>query len=211
MKISKRQLKAVLNVAYEAGFNSGFECTDARWVEHNFGNNPDDPHWRGGMDELIQDRDKVVKRILKHEVKHAKMRKLKNVRKHWNVNNKAASFMVREELGAGKSVPVRKHWKQELVDFINDKSKKYDMPRDKHGYVNLMAQLAENNEIDASIYQKLKEQDDSNTLSDLLAEYDFEGMDSAQVYASLDPTSTTSDNNESNASKLNETPTKEDV
>ena len=119
--------------------------------------------------------------------------------------------MVREELGAGKSVPVRKHWKQELVDFINDKSKKYDMPRDKHGYVNLMAQLAENNEIDASIYQKLKEQDDSNTLSDLLAEYDFEGMDSAQVYASLDPTSTTSDNNESNASKLNETPTKEDV
>ena len=52
---------------------------------------------------------------------------------------------------------------------------------------------------------------DSNTLSDLLAEYDFEGMDSAQVYASLDPTSTTSDNNESNASKLNETPTKEDV
>ena len=101
-------------------------------------------------------------------------------------------------------------WKQELVDFINDKSKKYDMPRDKHGYVNLMAQLAENNERDTFIYQKLG-QDDSNTLSDLLAEYDFEGMDSAQVYASLDPTSTTSDNNESNASKLNETPTKEDV
>ena len=39
-------------------------------------------------------------------------------------------------------------WKQELRDFINDKSKKYDMPRDKHGYVNLMAQLAANNEID---------------------------------------------------------------
>jgi hypothetical protein len=38
---------------------------------------------------------------------------------------------------------------------------------------------------------------DSNTLSDLLAEFDL--------------TSTTSDNNESNASKLNETPTKEDV
>jgi len=207
MKISKRQLKAALNVAHEAGFNSGFECTDARWVEHNFGNNPDDPHWRGGMDELIQDRDKVVKRIVKHEAKHAKMRKLKNVRKHWNV---AADYVVRGELGAGKSAPVRKHWKQELVDFINDKSKKYDMPRDKHGYVNLMAQLAENNERDAFIYQKLG-QDDSNTLSDLLAEYDFEGMDSAQVYASLDPTSTTSDNNESNASKLNETPTKEDV
>ena len=39
-------------------------------------------------------------------------------------------------------------WKQELRDFINDKSKKYDMPRDKYGYVNLMAQLAANNEID---------------------------------------------------------------
>jgi oligoendopeptidase F len=39
-------------------------------------------------------------------------------------------------------------WKQELRDFINDKSKKYDMPRDKHGYANLMAQLAANNEID---------------------------------------------------------------
>lgn len=158
MKITKRQLKAALTAAYEAGFDGG------RVLQHS----PTD----------------AVKRIVKHEVKHAKMRKLKN---------------------------VRKHWKQELVDFINDKSKKYDMPRDKHGYVNLMAQLAENNEIDASIYQKLKEQDDSNTLSDLLAEYDFEGMDSAQVYASLDPTSTTSDNNESNASKLNETPTKEDV
>jgi hypothetical protein len=106
MKISKRQFKAALNVAYEAGFNSGFECTDARWVEHNFGNS-DDPH----MAELIQDRDKVVKRIVKHEVKHAKMRKLKNVRKHWNVNNKAASFMVRGELGAGKSAPVRKQVK----------------------------------------------------------------------------------------------------
>ena len=200
MKISKRQLKAVLNVAYEAGFN----YRDENFSMGNFKE-------IAGETDLDDGRDKVVKRIVKHEVKHAKMRKLKNVRKHWNVNNKAASFMVRGELGAGKSVPVRKHWKQELVDFINDKSKKYDMPRDKHGYVNLMAQLAENNEIDASIYQKLKEQDDSNTLSDLLAEYDFEGMDSAQVYASLDPTSTTSDNNESNASKLNETPTKEDV
>jgi hypothetical protein len=150
MKISKRQFKAALNVAHEAGFNSGRECTDADWVEHNFGNNPDDLHWRGGMDELIQDRDKVVKRIVKHEAKHAKMRKLKNVRKHWNV---ASDYLVRGELGVGKSA----------------------------------------------------------TLPDLLAEYDFEGMDSAQVYASLDPTSTTSDNNESNASKLNETPTKEDV
>mgnify|MGYP003653958719 CR=1 FL=1 len=184
MKITKRQLKAALTAAYEAGFDGG------RVLQHS----PTD----------------AVKRIVKHEVKHAKMRKLKNVREHWNVNNKAASFMVRGELGAGKSVPVRKHWKQELRDFINDKSKKYDMPRDKHGYVNLMAQLAANNERDAFIYQKLG-QDDSNTLSDLLAEYDFEGMDSAQVYASLDPTSTTSDNNESNASKLNETPTKEDV
>ena len=124
MKISKRQFKAALNVVYEAGFDAGRVLQYAP--------------------------TKVVKRIVKHEAKHAKMRKLKNVRKHWNV---ASDYLVRGELGAGKSA----------------------------------------------------------TLPDLLAEYDFEGMDSAQVYASLDPTSTTSDNNESNASKLNETPTKEDV
>ena len=56
-------------------------------------------------------------------------------------------------------------WKQELVDFINDKSKKYDMPRDKHGYVNLMAQLAANNEVDRKRLAALRaraqeEQDD---------------------------------------------------
>ena len=56
-------------------------------------------------------------------------------------------------------------WKQELRDFINDKSKKYDMPRDKHGYVNLMAQLAANNEIDRKRLAALRaraqeEQDD---------------------------------------------------
>ena len=84
MKISKKQFKAALNVAHEAGFNSGFECTDAPWVEHNFGNS-DDPHNRAHMAELIQDRDKVVKRIVKHEVEHAKARKLQNARKHWNV------------------------------------------------------------------------------------------------------------------------------
>ena len=146
MKITKRQLKAALTVAYEAGFDGG------RVIQYS----PTD----------------TVKRIVKHEVKYAKMRKLKNVRKHWNV---AADHVVnlRGELGAGKSVPVRKQVK---------------LP-----------------------YKPVMEIDDSNTLSDLLAEYDFEGMDSAQVYASLDPTSTTSDNNESNASKLNETPTKENV
>ena len=56
-------------------------------------------------------------------------------------------------------------WKQELRDSINDKSKKYDMPRDKHGYANLMAQLAANNEIDkkrldALIARAQEEQDD---------------------------------------------------
>jgi soluble cytochrome b562 len=167
MKISKRQFKAALNVAHEAGFNSGRECTDADWVEHNFGNNPDDLHWRGGMDELIQDRDKVVKRIVKHEVKHAKMRKLKNVRKHWNVN---------------------------LADHEKARGKNYVAAG--CGLWSMQGELGVGK---------------SATLPDLLAEYDFEGMDSAQVYASLDPTSTTSDNNESNASKLNETPTKEDV
>jgi hypothetical protein len=167
MKISKRQFKAALNVAHEAGFNSGRECTDADWVEHNFGNNPDDLHWRGGMDELIQDRDKVVKRIVKHEAKHAKMRKLKNVRKHWNVN---------------------------LADHEKARGKNYVAAG--CGLWSMQGELGAGK---------------SATLPDLLAEHDFEGMDSAQVYASLDPTSTTSDNNESNASKLNETPTKEDV
>ena len=172
MKITKRQFKAALNVAHEAGFNSGRECTDADWVEHNFENSDAGFYRTSHMAELIQDRDKVVKRIAKHEAKHAKMRKLNNVRKqeHWNVT---ADHVVnlRGELGAGKSVPVRNIIAARVAHLV----------------------------------------DDSNTLSDLLAEYDFEGMDSAQVYASLDPTSTTSDNNESNASKLNETPTKEDV
>ena len=61
--------------------------------------------------------------------------------------------------------PDTTDWKQELRDFINDKSKKYDMPRDKHGYVNLMAQLAANNEIDRKRLAALRaraqeEQDD---------------------------------------------------
>ena len=54
-------------------------------------------------------------------------------------------------------------WKQELRDLINDKSKKYDMPRDKHGYVNLMAQLAENNEIDAFIERKILEEQNTSS------------------------------------------------
>ena len=95
MKISKKQFKAALNVAHEAGFNSGFECTDAPWVKHNFGNS-DDPHNRHvaelivqAIDQQFQDRDKVVKRIVKHEVKHAK------ARKHWNV---AADYVVNLDL-----------------------------------------------------------------------------------------------------------------
>ena len=138
MKITKRQFKAALNVAYEAGFDAGRVLQYAP--------------------------TKVVKRIVKHEVKHAKMRKLKNVREHWNV---AADYVVnlRGELGVGKSAPVRKQVKLPYKPVM---------------------------EIDDS-WGSL----DSNTLSDLLAEFDL--------------TSTTSDNNESNASKLNETPTKEDV
>jgi hypothetical protein len=141
MKISKRQFKAALNVAYEAGFDGG------RVLQHS----PTD----------------AVKRIVKHEVKHAKMRKLKNVRKHWNVN---------------------------LADHEKARGKNYVAAG--CGLWSMQGELGVGK---------------SATLPDLLAEYDFEGMDSAQVYASLDPTSTTSDNNESNASKLNETPTKEDV
>jgi hypothetical protein len=147
MKISKRQFKAALDRAYEAGITYAVHAHPAQ--------------------DRSTHQESVIKFMVKHEVKHAKMRKLKNVRKHWNVNladhekargeNYVAAgcglWSMQGELGAGKSA----------------------------------------------------------TLPDLLAEHDFEGMDSAQVYASLDPTSTTSDNNESNASKLNETPTKEDV
>jgi len=148
MKITKWQFKEALTAAYEAGFD-------------------------GGRVQQYSPTD-VVKRIAKREAKYAKARKLKNVREHWNVAaDHVVNTRLRGELGAGKSVPVRKQVK---------------LP-----------------------YKPVMEIDDSNTLSDLLAEYDFEGMDSAQVYASLDPTSTTSDNNESNASKLNETPTKENV
>ena len=35
------------------------------------------------------------------------------------------------------------NWKQELVDFINEKAQEYkDVPRNAYGYFNLMAQLA---------------------------------------------------------------------
>ena len=47
------------------------------------------------MAELIQDRDKVVKRIFKHEVQHAKTRKLQNALKHWNI---AADYVVNLDL-----------------------------------------------------------------------------------------------------------------
>ena len=94
MKINKRQLKAALTAAYEAGFDGG------RVLQHS----PTD----------------AVKRIAKHEVKHAKMRKLKNVRKHWNVNladhekargkNYVAAgcglWSMQGELGAGKSATL---------------------------------------------------------------------------------------------------------
>jgi hypothetical protein len=156
MKITKRQLKAVLNVAYEAGFN----YRDENFSMGNFKE-------IAGETDLDDGRDKVVKRIAKHEVKHAKMRKLKNVRKHWNVN---------------------------LADHEKARGKNYVAAG--CGLWSMQGELGAGK---------------SATLPDLLAEHDFEGMDSAQVYASLDPTSTTSDNNESNASKLNETPTKEDV
>ena len=65
-----------------------------------------------------------------------------DARKHWNV---AADYVVNLDLEKEQDTT---DWKQELRDSINDKSKKYDMPRDKHGYANLMAQLAANNEID---------------------------------------------------------------
>ena len=82
MKISKKQFKAALTAAYKAGFDGG------RALQYS-------PTY-------------TVKRIVKHEVKHAK------ARKHWNV---AADYVVnlRGELGAGKSVPVRKQTLRESL------------------------------------------------------------------------------------------------
>jgi hypothetical protein len=147
MKISKRQFKAALDRAYEAGITYAVHAHPAQ--------------------DRSTHQESVIKFMVKHEVKHAKMRKLKNVRKHWNVN---------------------------LADHEKARGKNYVAAG--CGLWSMQGELGVGK---------------SATLPDLLAEYDFEGMDSAQVYASLDPTSTTSDNNESNASKLNETPTKEDV
>jgi hypothetical protein len=147
MKISKRQFKAALDRAYEAGITYAVHAHPAQ--------------------DRSTHQESVIKFMVKHEVKHAKMRKLKNVRKHWNVN---------------------------LADHEKARGKNYVAAG--CGLWSMQGELGAGK---------------SATLPDLLAEHDFEGMDSAQVYASLDPTSTTSDNNESNASKLNETPTKEDV
>ena len=121
MKITKRQLIAALDAAYNAG------VTYAVQKQYN-------------LDTTTP--ESVVKRIAKHQAKHAKIVKLRNVilREHWNV---AKDYAINMELGVGKSA----------------------------------------------------------TLPDLIAEFDLE----------FDLTSTTSDNNESNAIKLNETSTEEDV
>ena len=66
MKITKQQFKAALTVAYEAGFDGG------RVLQHS----PTD----------------TVKRIAKHEVKHAR------ARKHWNVNNTTQRLAAQETL-----------------------------------------------------------------------------------------------------------------
>ena len=90
MKISKQQFKAALDRAYEAGITYAVHAHPAQ--------------------DRSTHQESVIKFMVKHEVKHAKMRKLKNVREHWNV---AADYVVnlRGELGAGKSVPVRKQVK----------------------------------------------------------------------------------------------------
>ena len=74
MKISKQQFKAALDRAYEAGITYTVQ------QQYNLDYNT---------------QESVVKRIFKHEVKHAKMRKLKNVREHWNV---AADHVVNLDL-----------------------------------------------------------------------------------------------------------------
>ena len=99
------------------------------------------------IDPTLYDKE----RVLEHEVKHAKTRKLQNARKHWNV---AADYVVNLDLEKEQDTT---DWKQELTELTY---KLFDMPRDKHGYANLMAQLAANNEIDAFIERKILEEPD---------------------------------------------------
>ena len=74
MKITKRQFKAALDRAYEAGITYTVQ------QQYNLDYNT---------------QESVVKRIVKHEVEQAKTRKLQNERKHWNV---AADYVVNLDL-----------------------------------------------------------------------------------------------------------------
>ena len=71
MKITKRQFKAALNAAYTAGITYTVQQ-------------------RYNLDRNTQ--ESVIKRIVKHEVKHAK------ARKHWNVNNTTQRLAAQENL-----------------------------------------------------------------------------------------------------------------
>jgi len=71
MKISKQQFKAALDRAYEAGI------TYVVQQQYNLDCNT---------------QESVVKRIVKHEVKHAK------ARKHWNVNSTTQQLAALETL-----------------------------------------------------------------------------------------------------------------
>ena len=95
MKISKQQFKAALDRAYEAGITYAVHAHPAQ--------------------ERSTHQESVIKFMVKHEVEHAKARKLHNARKHWNVNKTLSSFLVRGELGAGKSTPVQEE--QEEAEF----------------------------------------------------------------------------------------------
>lgn len=156
MKITKWQFKEALTAAYEAGFD-------------------------GGRVQQYSPTD-VVKRIAKREAKHAKMRKLNNVRKqeHWNV---AADHVVnlRGELGAGKSVPVRRHVKlpykpvmeidpAQTIDWVDDFKRQHLSDAEQKAFHRL---LLERKPTDTSPELAIALNHITNvTLQDLLADYE---------------------------------------
>jgi hypothetical protein len=73
MKISKQQFKAALDRAYEAGITYTVQ------QQYNLDYNT---------------QESVIKRIVKHEVEHAK------ARKHWNVNSTTQRLAAQETLRA---------------------------------------------------------------------------------------------------------------
>ena len=75
--------------------------------------------------------------------------------------------------------PQNKDWKQELVDFINAKSKEHQAtPRNAYGYFNLMAQMATHQAGHAEIRMRDEPEDIcGNVLVDFCFNYELQEND----------------------------------